>query len=394
MKFNSRQVESLDAFTISTLPILFSDHFWQLPTTSNWASRTKLESKGVDCTNHIKVIQNSSYDFVPTSNSIVRTKPFQYTSNLFSDVSFVALHGNSLVQCGLMALVCGLAELHTKHFQQYMTSVLYPLLQKTSDVNCNAVQQSAIDTLQRIAVVCELGSFEDLLSHNFRFIIEVFTSQLQTSFFVQTEKHVHQQSIGFCTLQTVMKFLKQSNIQAGILSSNLNRSDDYQSNIMLVVGMMKTLNDWFVKNFNKGIHALASVMVIPNGMLEVFIMCVEYIQTHFATKKEKSKTKTDEFHWMNLLIQFELDDNPSNRKKTEDLNHNCFAPASPEKVLSIDTMKEIIGVIQKVMLTNSVFLSIPDLKIQKLSCDMFNTAFSLLHSVQQYCKVCPKIPLD
>ena len=325
---------------------------------------------------------------MPTSSSIVKTNSSQYRSNLFSDVSFIALHGNSLVQCALMALVSGLAELHTTNFQQYMTSVLYPLLQKTSDMNCNAVQSSAIDTLQRIALVCELGSFEDLLSHNFRFIIEVFTSQLQTSFFVKTEKHVYQQAIGFYTLQTVMKVLKQSKIQAAVSSDNLKTSEDYESHIVLVAGMIKTLNDWFVKNFNKGTHDLASVMVIPKGILEVFIMCIDYIQTHFATKMKISKMKTDDFHWMNLLIQFELDDSPCSSNTTGDLNHKCPSPASPDKVLSIDTMKEIVGVIQKIMLTNSVFLSIPDLKIQKLSCDMFNKAFYLLHTVQQHCKVC------
>lgn len=387
MDLTKHQMNSLNAFSLSILPILFSAHFWQLPTTSAWASSKNVKLKNEN--HHTNPFKSQRYDILSTSNLIDNAASSGEQKNiLFSDISFSALYGNSLIQCGFIDIIENLRVLIPTHFEQYMTTLLYPLLQKTSDINCSSVQQHALSALQNIALTCGFTSIEKLLSYHLRYIIEVFTSHLQGTILVQTEKQFYQQSHSFYTLQSVMKFLKQpGSLEVSLQDTNRESRDECESKAMLVVDMMKTLNDWFVKNFKKGVNDLVSFIVVPMGMLDVFTTCIEFIQSKFHHIKKKQRKPDNDFHFMNLLRQFEVGDCISAVDSFVNTNQSSLTSASNEDIFSSDTFKEMINVIQNVLLTISVYLSIPDLKIQRMSCKFFNDAFRLLSKVQIHCKV-------
>ena len=383
--FEIHHIKKLNSFTLSTLPILFSDHFWQLPTASKLVSSKNVDPK---LANERKAFTDSAYDLLPSLNVIDNAKSGEHQNILFSTVSFAALYGNSLIQCALMDIIEGLSALLRSHFQQYITTSLYPLLQKTSDINCISVQQHAFRTLNSIALNCGFSSFQNLLSNNFRFIIEEFNAQLQGSFLIQTTKHIHQQCYCFYTLQSVMRFLKQSIDEEASLPNNANHCTRDKSDCkpMLVIDLMKTLNNWFINNFKKGIENLIAFIVIPIGIVEVFTACIEYVEPIFHHTTVSSNTAEADFQWMNLLIQFELEDNPSFYKSSGKINHDRVTPV-PTDVFSICSLQEMIKVMQEILLTNSMFLSIPNILLQRISCKLFNRAFHLLHMIQLHCKV-------
>ena len=399
-KMKKRHLKILDSFTKSVLPIVLGDLLWQLPTTFSWASPLNEHN---DKNSTEIIFKQSVTGIIPTS-STTKDLVFNIDEHGYdSNISAAALNGNASIQTVFMQMIEVLSSILGAQFTEYIPVVLYPLLQKTSDVNCALVQTSSFDTLSAISLSSGYKSFDEMLSVQFRYIIEIFSMELQGSF-LQSEKHLRQQAVCFYSLHTIVKFILKSLIEQRNSEQKMNNDsplvDDTQ--LMVIMEMIQTINAWFNKSFNKSINTLVTFMMVPLSMLQVFNVCMEYVdsQLHFRYDDSRESNSPDENDWTNLLLQFECDEvnenfkdgqegfkqhlssqNNSSNKDLPESNEKCF-----KSVLSVKILGRLALIIQQVMMTNSVFLSIPELKLQKESCDLLSQSFRLLYTLQGFCK--------
>jgi hypothetical protein len=405
-----RHMKIFKSFTKSVLPVLFSDPLWHLPSTFKWSQPMQSRSNQDDKVIHDSVFKYSEHDIIPTSHA---TKGFVSHSNEYdfaSNISAAALHGNALIQVVLMQMIKSLSSILETDFIEYMPAVLYPLLQKTSDINCNLVQTAALETLTAVSLSSGYTSFDEMLSIHFRYIIEVFSSELQGPFLLKSEQHLRQQAVCFYSLHTVVKLILQSLIQKREVNKSSDHSSDVinETQIVLLIDMVQSINTWFNINFRKSVMDLVTLLIVPLGMLKVFNGCIEYMDSVLQVSFDMPKTPEshDDSPWIHLLLQFECDtDNHSDDEptilngrqgfqqhlSTQD-HENDTKPVEElskeiKPVLSGETLGRLVSIIRQVMLTNSVFVSTPDLKLQRESCDLFNRSFHLLYTIQLHSKV-------
>ncbi len=352
MGLNKRHAKIFKSFSKSVLPILFSDPLWQLPTTFQWAQPMKGKIQ-----KNTKSIQGSVFGYsqrhlIPTSK--ISDTPFEKKENPFiSDISAAALNGNGLLQINFMQIIETLSSILGTSFAEYIPTILYPLLQKTSDINSAIVQKASLDTLKSISLSSGYKSLDEMLSTYFRYIIEVFSLELQAPFVLKSEDQLRQQAVCFYSLHAIVRFI----LTNAIKENGPRRSEDCthicDDRFMALIDIIQTINDWFNKNFKKNLEDLVQLMVVPLGMVQVFKGCTEYIDS---------------------LLQFYMKIH-SNTDKVEKL------------ILPSNILSRLIDTIKQMMLTNSMFLSIPDLKLQRESCDLFGNCFHLLSTIQSYTKV-------
>mmetsp|Transcript_22663 Transcript_22663/g.33874 ORF Transcript_22663/g.33874 Transcript_22663/m.33874 type:complete len:450 (+) Transcript_22663:938-2287(+) len=216
------------------------------------------------------------------------------------------------------------------------------------------VQKAALDTLVSVSLSSGYKSFDQMLSAHFRYIIEVFSLELQGPFFIQSEEQLREQAVCFYSLHTIVRFILKDRVEESGQARGVDRSNDLddETEFMVLIDMMQTINDWFNKNFKKSVIDLVKLMVVPLGMLQVFKGCTEYIDS---------------------LLQLHMK-----------AHQNTYI--DKKLVLSSDTLSRLINTMKRTMLTNSIFLSTPDLKLQREACDLFVTCFHLLSTVQRYTK--------
>ena len=358
---------------------------------------------------HDSVFKYSEHHIIPTSKATKGIVGQSTDHEFVSNVSATALHGNALLHMIFMQMIEALSSILETNFNECLPTVLYPLLQKASDINSAIVQRTSLDTITAVSLSSGYRSFEEMLSTYFRYIVEVFTSELQGSFLFHSEKHLREQAVCFYSLHTVIKLILQSLTKQKESERNTDSRcppiDETQ--LMVLMDMIQTINTWFNKNFKKSVKNLVTMMVVPLGMLQVFKACTEYMDSLLQVSNvPEAQELNNDSPWMDLLLQFECDnDNEDDditingregfqqylTSKDHDLNIELLEDTNEderEQVLSSETLKRLIGIIQQVMLTNSMFLSIPDLRLQRESCDLFSNSFHLLNTIQCFGKVC------
>lgn len=360
-----RMLEVFASFTQSTLPVILGELLWQLPTPFMWAS-------------------NSINDLISRDNELA------YDSN----ISSASLHGNGLMQSSFMEMIEALSSIFGHKFNDYIPVVLYPLLQKTSDINCDALKERAFHTMTTFSLLSGYTSFDNMLSVHFRYIIEIFSMELRGSF-IKSKKHLRQQAVCFYSLHKVVQYLLKSltekRQQLDCFDKEYYSSDETQ--LMTLMDMVQTINVWFNTNFNMSIKSLTILMVVPLSMLQVFKLCIEYMNmlVKFRNgKPDKQALRDDYFPWTHLLLEFECIDDQEESPKDK----GKFELSSGDDIdaaLSTIILSRLIVTMRQVMMTNSVILSLPELKVQKESCDLLRQSLILLSTIQFHCKKVSRI---
>jgi len=368
-------------FAQSILPIIIGDTFWQLPTSFLWASSVNQSGDNTMFT----VNKNK---LIPTSKAIREiTRETSNLSDFDSNIAASALHGNALLISAFMEIIEGLASILGTEFVDFIPAILYPILQKTSDINSVFLQQRAIDTLITVSTSSGYTSFEFMLSTHFRYIIDVFSVELRGSTFLLYENHLRQQAICFYSLHKIIKIMLESLLKekkfANTIANNHLAYDE--TTLADLMDMIQTVNTWFNTNFKKNTNSLIIEMTVPLSMVQVFNSCFEYMNAVIEFDKSDITISTikDESHWTDLLLQFELIEN--NDKGAVSTRNSTHSPLLSQPLLSSRILMRLSDTIRQVMLTNSVILSLPELRLQREACDLLRQSFYLLHTMQNHC---------
>ncbi len=395
-----RDIKIFTSFTQSVLPIILGDTLWQLPSTFSWASKMKQRK---DNSVHHSMFKHDRNKIIPTSTEVrnitLRNSSLDYDSHVYS----ASLNGNAMILSMFIQMIQALSSILGNKFNDFIPVVLYPLLQKTSDINCVILQRASFDTMTQISLSSGYASVDKMLSVQFRFIVEIISVELRGSF-LESEKHLRQQAVCFYSLHKVLKFMLESltseREQMKVTETDSTSIDNTQ--LIVLLDMMQTINSWFNNNFKKDIKSLIALMMVPLSMMQVFKACIEYmdILVKFHSKDDTNiqSLQDEEFDWRHLLLQFHCDH--------ENLETHCGQKPIPVDEdptivnLTLDNEEKVVGVpllpagilmrlkstLGQVMLTNSVLLSLPELKLQREACDLLTQSFHLLHTVQEHCQ--------
>lgn len=395
-----RDFKILTSFTQSVLPIILGNTLWQLPSTFSWASKMKQRKDNIVNDSMFKHDRNQ---IIPTSAEVRNITLHNSASEYDPHVYSASLNGNAMMQSMFIQMIQALSSILGNKFNDFIPVVLYPLLQKTSDINCVILQKTAFDTIKQMSLSSGYASVDEMLSVQFRFIVEIISVELRGSF-LESENHLRQQAVCFYSLHKVLKFMLESltSERNQIQTTEMDSTTIDNTQLIVLLDMMQTINSWFNNNFKKDIKSLVALMMVPLSMLQVFKACIEYmdilVKFHSKDETNTQSLQDEEFNWRHLLLQFQcdhenvethcgqksipVDEDPTNVNVILDNEEKVVGvPLLPAGILM--RLKSTLG---QVMLTNSVLLSLPELKIQREACDLLRQSFYLLHTLQEHCQ--------
>ena len=380
-----RDLKLFLSFSRSILPVVLGEFIWQLPTNHKWTSSIIPYNNNLVDDPHGK----SLISIKKLNDIVVGNKHQGNELNVYA----ASLNGNALLQMSLIDMIVALSKILGSDFGQFMPVVICPFLQKMCDINCVIVQEHTRDAIASLSQSLGFKTSDDMLSYHFRYIIETFEMELRT-FFLQSG--MRQQVISFYSLHTVVNFIlqsvlekKKSNHQGKYWSEN----DDAQ--VMVLLNLLQTINNWFNRSFSKRSDNMAAMMV-PLSMLNVFDICFHYLDCLLGDycKWDQDKPAESSSNWSNLLVQFELtEETNSGHDPQNETISSSSSTRSEEKnqFVSGEFLDTLVLVIKQVMVTLSTLMTVSELKLQKVSCDVLIISFRLLHKVQSLSKkVCSK----
>lgn len=369
---HQKKTKTLDELVSTLIPLICSDVLWQLPSKLNQifreTGRDKSSKKEKSNMVSLQSIELASFNSKLMSPLDV------------SDVSLEAYNGNGAVLVCLMDLISTFAKSVGSQFVKFIPVILYPLIQKASDMNSQSVQDGAHITLLNISHLIGHSSVQSMLFTNYGYLMETLTAELSNPY--RTEVDLRSQAICFYSLHNIIEFL---------LKSEYSDEDKevVETNLLLLTDMQSSMTSWFNLQFSRRTDDLLRCIMIPMGLTSVFVSCSTFLHKTLITLlpvQEGEDLKLEDMAWEALLLEFET----NNEEKPENNDGDHSDPASKKTshtIISGYVLKRLVCDLEKVLMVNSMLLALPDLKLQRKACDLFRIAFRALSSIQRHVKV-------
>lgn len=372
-KKHRKKVKMLNALTASIIPIICSDLLWYLPSSTKWDLVQSSESS------NILLDGPSSTQLL--SSPLSKEKASKQAHYFGSCTE--ALHGNASLIVGLMDLISSLAITLSSDFNKFVPAILYPLVQKTSDLNSQSVQDSAFICLSHISNAIGYSSLDIMLRAKYSYLMETLISELNTH--QVTKTNIHSQAICFYSLHNVIEFM---------LKHDEYKDDQFEieTKILLLTDVQSSMTRWFNRQFKRNTRELLQNITVPMGLISVFISAAIHLRDILSSLESSISNKMGidsvYFRWEDLLLEFEEGTNRTAEANELNSSEGEEEPDGPKKTLSAHVLGRLASDLEQILTINSAFLSIADLKLQRKSCELFTAAFGLLATIQNHTKVC------
>lgn len=390
-KRHKKKLKTLISLTSTMVPIICSDLLWHLPSSNKW-----------------DVAKPDDRDKHTSSPSILRDGPLltsleslallpppsEMAIDSHDKICTEAINGNGTLLVCLMDLISTLAFNLSTDFNKFIPAVLYPLVQKTSDLNSSSVQDAAFLSLHNISNAAGYGSLDNMLDENYSYLMETLISELNTP--QSTETNLRSQAICFYSLHNIIEFM---------LNKKEPTADDrvIETKLLLLADMQASMTKWFNAQFRRSTRNLLRNVMVPMGLISVFISSATYLHGILSSLEtaEVRGVGLDSilFQWEDLLLEFEEGEptvaENTGLKSTHGIpSTSTLLNESDEESrecrnvkISAHVLGRLSRCLQDVLTINSTLLSLPDLKLQTKACELFSVAFRLLSSIQHHAKV-------
>lgn len=375
-KEHLKKSKTLDALASTLIPLICSDVLWQLPSKSNQIFRDtgRVTSKKRE---NSDVVSLQSMELAPFNSKSI--SPLDINA-----VSLEAYNGNGALLVCLMDLISTFVKSVGSKFDKFIPVILYPLIQKASDLNSQSVQEGAHLTLSNISQSTGHSSVQNMLLANYGYLMETLTAELSNPH--RTELDLRSQSICFYSLHNIIEFLLKS-------EGAEKDKDLVETNLLLLTDMLSSMTSWFNQQFSRGTDDLLRCIMVPMGLTSVFVSCSTFLHKTLFTLlpiQEGEYPKFEHLEWEALLLEFEI--NEEEKTEGNDRDHHKSPPnkTSPT-IISGYVLKRLSRDLEQVLTVNSTLLALPDLKLQRKACELFRVTFRALSSIQRHAKVSTKL---
>lgn len=376
-KQNRKKSKTLDALASTLIPLICSDVLWQLPSKSNlFFGQSDQPGSNEQMGAALTPLQN--IDMHPLHLQSVST--VEKTA-----ISFEAYNGNGALLVCLMDVVSTLAKSIGAKFDKFIPVILYPLIQKTSDLNSQSVQDGAHLALTIVSQVTGHSSVQNMLIANYGYLMETLTAELSNPY--RTEVDLRSQAICFYSLHNIIEFLLKSE---GVTEDK----DVLETNLVLLTDMQSSMTSWFNQQFSRKSNELLRCIMVPMGLTSVLISCSSFLHKSLCTllpMQEGDDVECEDMTWTDLLREFNIESKRATDEEKVDINDHDDDNPETGKVASTAisgcVLKRLTRDLQQVLTVNSTLLALPNLKLQRKSCELFRVAFTALSSIQRHAKV-------
>jgi hypothetical protein len=314
------------------------------------------------------------------------------------DVSIQALQANALFVSITLDIIGSLSFILQTGILRFLPSILYPIVQKATDINHTFVQQAAQNSLRRICIAADFPSLTDLFSRQIDLLMENITRDLHASSVGSGTQHFYNIIIGInCMLRVVEQLISK------FVSEPLKMKDHKLATIqnLQLLDVIEALISWFDANFDKSYQSLTMFIEVPLGLLKVFVVSSRYLSslihsdTDFSSRHSpSSEIKKNTSPWIDSLHEFlvepightENEESPHNDNDNRDTTEkdNVHVPAN-----SITFMKRTAKASRRMMSLTSFFFSLEDVRVQRYTCEALKYALLTLGRIENYVKVSP-----
>lgn len=360
-----RKQKMLLSLASSLIPLLCGDVLWQLP------SRSVLcIPKHADCEGNAKLYSSSL--------SLYSQKQGEEDEPISSQ----ALTTNGSLLVCIMNLISTLANCIGSPFSKFIPILLYPLVQKMSEINSQPVRDAAYSTLVNISRVCNYCSMQEMLLSNYNILVEKLSNELGT--INRTEMELHSQTVCFYSLSNVINILLES--QDGQINKETS-----STRILQLCDMQDSLIEWFGQNFTLNTNALMRYPSIPIGLLSVLgssIGFVNIILNKLVHECNYGKKEFDDgFQWLDLFIEFELDIDTEQKQEGVKKETHMTNATLGKSIVPGHSLGRLTTNLRKILTTTATLITVPNLILQRKACDLFRDIFQAFSLVQTLAKV-------
>jgi hypothetical protein len=281
-----------------------------------------------------------------------------------------------------MDLIAKLATTLGPDFIKFVPLILYPIVQKISDLNSRSVQDAAGVTLIKISDATCHFSVQGMLLSNFRYLIETLTTELNNPYV--TDHDLKSQAICFHSLHGMIDLILRS-------TDDTLFDEDIEDRVMLLTDMQRSIVSWFDRQFSRNAQELLSNIAIPLSLSNVLSSILRFLNrcmsSYLPIAQSEVSTSLEQFSWEDLIVEFQtlpIDIGESHHEAIAAMEGSQMTSPSP---VSSHVLEKLTVDIEQSLLVNATFITLPNVKLQKKACELFLAAFELLFSIQQLAKV-------
>jgi hypothetical protein len=305
------------------------------------------------------------------------------------DVSIQALHANALFISLELEIIGSIASILRSGILRFIPSILYPIVQKATDINHSFVQQAALKTMHRIGSAAEIPSLTDLFSQYFELLMENITRYLNTTTAdIDTRNLYNTVNSIHCILRVVEQLISNS-------MSTLHKMDGDEQAItqnLQLLDVIEGLIAWFDANFDKSKPALNHLIEVPLGLLKVFVISSQYLSSLiqmdslFSSKLFScTGTKQTVVPWIDSLKEFLVEPSGCTQHVSsplQDTRERTGKDMAQPSNNTITFMKRTAKVSRRMMSLASFFFSLNDVRIQRYTCEALKYALVTLGRIE------------
>ncbi len=390
-KRHKKKLKTLISLTSTLIPIICTDILWNLPS-SNQRDFTRSDESSSNI-HHV----SSSLELLPLSISSAKKDAKSYDTVVYAE----ALNGNGALVICLMDFVSSLALNLRSDFKKFIPTVLYPLVQKTSDLNSGDVRDAAILSLYNISSATGYSNLEEMLHDNYSYLMETLISELSAP--QKNEIILRSQAICFYSLHNIIEFMLKR-------QESVTNEKAFEMEMLLLIDMQVALTKWFNVQYRETKRKFLQDISVPMGLLSVFISSTAYLHEILSSLESKNNhndgVDSIQFRWEDLLLEFEMpgivEETKGEETKEKEVEMGCDDSSTKEvglsafdtnddvgkiKVVSAHVLSRLTRSLEDVLTINSNLLSHQNLLLQTKACEFFTVAFRLLSSIQHHAKV-------
>jgi|GEM_PF-5926529 len=314
------------------------------------------------------------------------------SSRYAKDVSLQALQANALFLSFTLEMIGSMSSILRHDILRFIPSIMYPIIQKATDMNHSFVQQAAMKTMHKISIAADFPCLAELFSQNFDLLMEHITRDLNASRIDNNAGNIYNIVIGInCMLRVIEQLI--SKYMSG--SHRIEANEQGATQNLQLLDVTDSLIAWFATNFDKSKQSLNMFIEVPIGLLKVFIISSQYLSTLIPSNSlskvqhmSSMETKMNPTPWMDSLHEFlvephgcvqnEIDDDTSVRVREE----SVYVSSN-----MIIFMKRAATASRRMMSLTSFFFSLDDVRVQRHICEALKYALTTLGKIERYVKV-------
>ena len=333
--------------------------------------------------------------FFKTDMPLFQLTPARPNGCEFHGVSIHALQANAFFTSLSLEVVSSLCRILQSGILRFIPSILYPIVQKASDINHSLVQRAATSTLHQICSAVDCPSLTELFTLHFDLLMECVSRDLNMPSISNDSKNFSNIIVGINCLLKVIEQIISKLLRVPV---RLSETDQKLPQNIQLLDVIESLLSWFDNNFEKSNQALNLFIEIPHGLLKVLIVSSRYLSilvnldTESSTWDKAATTfKVHPTPWLDCLQEFVVD--PIGHTDNVMIPQSFTSDATPTPIFfpSVNCssfIKRIAKVTRKMMFLCSFFFSLDDVRVQRSTCEVLKYAMITLGRIEQYVKVC------